>query len=181
MSDRIAVMSEGLVEQIGTPEEIYHEPATVFVAGFIGSANLLDVTAVGTDTVRTRDGRTFPVGSAAAGVVDGAAAKLMVRPESVHITTEEPATGAPGVAVTLQDLVFQGPVVRVSGVTSTGVEVVAHLEGATLPALTPGAPLWVVWDAAASRSLPPAGDPATAAVVDDPRRADDAAAAATMQ
>ena len=41
MSDRIAVMSEGRVEQIGTPEEIYNSPATLFVAGFIGTANLL--------------------------------------------------------------------------------------------------------------------------------------------
>ncbi len=41
MSDRIAVMNEGRVEQIGTPEEIYHSPATVFVANFIGVANLL--------------------------------------------------------------------------------------------------------------------------------------------
>ena len=41
MSDRIAVMSKGVVEQIGTPEEIYARPASIFVAGFIGSANLL--------------------------------------------------------------------------------------------------------------------------------------------
>ena len=41
MSDRIAVMSRGQVEQIGTPEEIYDKPASIFVAGFIGSANLL--------------------------------------------------------------------------------------------------------------------------------------------
>ena len=41
MSDRIAVMNEGRVEQIGSPEEIYHEPETEFVAGFIGMANLL--------------------------------------------------------------------------------------------------------------------------------------------
>ena len=44
MSDRIAVMSDGRVEQVGTPEEIYHSPATVFVAGFIGTANLLPAT-----------------------------------------------------------------------------------------------------------------------------------------
>ena len=44
MSDRIAVMSEGRVEQVGTPEEIYHSPATAFVAGFIGTANLLPAT-----------------------------------------------------------------------------------------------------------------------------------------
>ena len=49
MSDRIAVMSEGVVEQIGTPEEIYNRPASLFVAGFIGSANLLPGTATGHD------------------------------------------------------------------------------------------------------------------------------------
>jgi ABC-type Fe3+/spermidine/putrescine transport system ATPase subunit len=41
MSDRIAVMNDGRVEQIGSPEEIYHSPASVFVANFIGVANLL--------------------------------------------------------------------------------------------------------------------------------------------
>src|SRR6185436_19933602 len=49
MSDRIAVMSEGRVEQIGSPEEIYHEPETVFVAGFIGMANLLPAVIEGRD------------------------------------------------------------------------------------------------------------------------------------
>ena len=41
MSDRIAVMNEGRVEQIGTPQEIYHSPTSVFVANFIGVANLI--------------------------------------------------------------------------------------------------------------------------------------------
>src|SRR6478672_1109583 len=44
MSDRIAVMSEGRVEQIGSPEEIYHQPTSEFVAGFIGMANLMPAT-----------------------------------------------------------------------------------------------------------------------------------------
>ena len=49
MSDRIAVMSRGQVEQIGTPEEIYAAPASIFVAGFIGSANLLPGTLEAVD------------------------------------------------------------------------------------------------------------------------------------
>jgi spermidine/putrescine transport system ATP-binding protein len=53
MSDRIAVMSEGRVEQIGTPEEIYQHPSSVFVAGFIGMANLLPVTVNGREGERT--------------------------------------------------------------------------------------------------------------------------------
>jgi len=44
MSDRIAVMNEGRVEQIGSPEDIYHSPSSVFVANFIGVANLLPAT-----------------------------------------------------------------------------------------------------------------------------------------
>src|SRR3954447_11984151 len=49
MSDRIAVMSNGNVEQIGTPTEIYHHPSSVFVAGFIGQANLWSARTVGFD------------------------------------------------------------------------------------------------------------------------------------
>ena len=54
MSDRIAVMSRGKVEQIGTPEEIYAKPASIFVAGFIGSANLLPGTLDSVDDGRAR-------------------------------------------------------------------------------------------------------------------------------
>src|SRR5215203_2522065 len=46
MSDRLVVMSHGRIEQVGTPEEIYLSPASVFVAGFIGAANLIPVTIV---------------------------------------------------------------------------------------------------------------------------------------
>ena len=53
MSDRIAVMQSGRVQQIGTPQEIYHRPATAFVARFIGRSNVLSlpVVAAGPDTV----------------------------------------------------------------------------------------------------------------------------------
>ena len=83
MSDRIAVMSDGRVEQIGTPEEIYNSPASLFVAGFIGSANLLPGDVVGTDgddtvveltaghTVRARTDIERPAGTP--GVGDAAA------------------------------------------------------------------------------------------------------------
>ena len=56
MSDRIAVMNEGRVEQIGAPREIYDEPSSVFVAGFIGDANLFQV-AVDRVRRRSRDRR----------------------------------------------------------------------------------------------------------------------------
>ena len=57
MSDRIAVMSRGRVEQIGTPEEIYDRPASIFVAGFIGSANLLPAVVSAGSTASAAEGR----------------------------------------------------------------------------------------------------------------------------
>jgi putative spermidine/putrescine transport system ATP-binding protein len=68
MSDRIAVFNQGRIEQIGTPAEMYEHPATTFVAGFIGTSNLLQ-----------RNGRTFTV-----------------RPEKIRLTTDETGEGEPG-------------------------------------------------------------------------------------
>lgn len=49
MSDRVAVMHRGMLQQIGAPEELYHEPRNAFVADFVGSINFLPVTAVSSD------------------------------------------------------------------------------------------------------------------------------------
>ena len=55
MSDRIAVMSNGRVEQVGSPSEVYEEPTTAYVADFLGVSNLMDATAR-----RRRAGRSVP-------------------------------------------------------------------------------------------------------------------------
>jgi len=69
MSDRIAVFNQGTVEQIGTPAEMYEHPRTEFVAGFIGTSNLLE-----------RDGRTFTV-----------------RPEKIRVLQDGAPDGEPGI------------------------------------------------------------------------------------
>ena len=84
MSDRIAVMNLGLVDQIGAPEEIYHHPGTVFVAGFIGQANLWPVTVESTTTdsvVVALGGLKFGAPLEGVSVRAGEPAQLMVRPE----------------------------------------------------------------------------------------------------
>jgi spermidine/putrescine transport system ATP-binding protein len=86
MSDRIAVMSDGIVEQAGAPREVYEEPRTVFVADFLGVSNLLAADAVGLDgdacSVRVGD-RTF---RAQQGATDSRGeVKVMIRPERVEI------------------------------------------------------------------------------------------------
>jgi len=86
MSDRIAVMNEGSVEQAGDPREVYEEPRTVFVADFLGVSNLLVAEAVGPDgdacSVRVGD-RTF---RARQGATDALGeVKVMIRPERIAI------------------------------------------------------------------------------------------------
>ena len=123
MSDRIAVMSEGHIEMIGTPEEIYEKPASVFVAGFIGSANLLpgtvtSLTAAGV-TVKLNCGAS--VESSPANVAVGDAVTVMVRPE--RITPGAVGTAGRSISGELTDLVFQGPSVRLIAKLNDGTEV----------------------------------------------------------
>ena len=86
MSDRIAVMNRGRVEQAATPKAIYEEPDTVFVADFLGVSNLLDATAVGQDgadcTVQVGD-RTLRAQQGATGA--RGEVKVMIRPERIAI------------------------------------------------------------------------------------------------
>jgi spermidine/putrescine transport system ATP-binding protein len=94
MATRIAVMNSGLIQQIGTPSEIYYKPRSRFVADFIGESNFLEVDASrGEDGVaRLADGRAVPCSSN--GSHAGGRATLMVRPESIRVGTPREAPGA---------------------------------------------------------------------------------------
>jgi spermidine/putrescine transport system ATP-binding protein len=88
MSDRMGVMNNGVVEQIGTPREIYEHPRTAFVADFIGSLNALDfrVDEIAADRLVSRVSPTERlVVSAANGHRQGETIKLAVRPERVRV------------------------------------------------------------------------------------------------
>jgi spermidine/putrescine transport system ATP-binding protein len=160
MSDRIAVMNEGRVEQIGPPQEIYHSPSSIFVANFIGVANLLpavvqQVNGV-TATVLLAGSQRVPVPVGAVSLRPGGAATVMVRPERLRLAAEAPRDGA-GVSTTLEHAVFQGPVVRCTLRAADGTEIVAHVgPEQDLPPLRPGLALWANWDLDAARLLPPA-------------------------
>ena len=131
MSDRIAVMNEGHVEQIATPEEIYDKPASVFVAGFIGVANLLRVTVDSANgeraAVKLPDETTVTALSAGASFSAGSQATLMLRPERVRLATTEPSDG-PRLGASVTQLTFQGPLVRTELRTSDGSEVLMPLQ-----------------------------------------------------
>ncbi|MEN3356421.1 MAG: putative spermidine/putrescine transport system ATP-binding protein [Mycobacteriales bacterium] len=105
MSDRIAVFNRGRIEQVGRPPEIYEQPATAFVAGFVGTANLLS-------------GRV-------AQEVLGSAGLFSVRPERIRLVTP-PATPDTDVTVagTLADAVYAGPETRYTVTLDAGGQMV---------------------------------------------------------
>jgi spermidine/putrescine transport system ATP-binding protein len=159
MSDRIAVMNDGEVEQIASPEEIYSSPASVFVASFIGVANLLpatvDVVRDGEADVTLPGGTTAPVPLGHGDPEAHHRATVMVRPERLGLRIDEPVNGAPRVATTVTDLTFQGPLVRAALRASDGTQIVAHVGPEDdLPVLRPGQAVWVTWEKDAARLLP---------------------------
>jgi spermidine/putrescine transport system ATP-binding protein len=158
MSDRVAVMRQGRVEQVGTPEDVYHAPASVFVAGFIGTANLIAATVEGLDgdrvVVRVAGARRLEAPSDQHVFTPGESAVLMVRPERIRLAAEADGLSN-AVQATLTDATFQGPVVRVVLRDAAGGELVAHVGGEQRPRrLEPGARVWATWDPGASRLLP---------------------------
>jgi ABC-type Fe3+/spermidine/putrescine transport system ATPase subunit len=101
MSDRIAVMEGGRIHQIGPPSEVYHRPATGFVAKFIGETNYLDghVTSIDGALARVRvSGDTDLLVEAVDGASVGRAVAVSVRPERIDIGRVAPA-GADNVVV----------------------------------------------------------------------------------
>jgi spermidine/putrescine transport system ATP-binding protein len=149
MSDRIAVMSEGRVEQIGTPEEIYNSPASLFVAGFIGSANLLPGEVSGHDGDDTIIELNTGAKVRARGTDHrfvGAPVSLMLRPERLRASVEPSATGR-SLAGTVTELVFQGATARLGLRLADNSEVIATVNtGTDLPFLHPGSTVHVHWE-----------------------------------
>ena len=106
LGDLVAVMRQGRVEQVGTPEQLYGAPANPFVAGFVGRASALEGTAVESDahTTRVRVGEAmWSVPSPASGPLRGALT-LMVRPEGLRLGPQS----SPGVNGTVIDRRFIG-------------------------------------------------------------------------
>jgi iron(III) transport system ATP-binding protein len=84
MADRVVVMNRGSIEQIGTPQQIYREPASAFVADFVGKVNVLSAVAEGAGRFRIGN-LVLDCASCGAGIVPGTAVKLYLRPEDVVV------------------------------------------------------------------------------------------------
>ena len=151
MSDRIAVMNGGRVEQTGSPREIYEQPATAFVADFIGSLNALDLRVdelVGEHAVmRVGEGERVvaPVG---AGRNAGEVLRVSVRPERVRIGPPE-ASGLEGgsrLEGTVAEVVFLGMYTQFHVDTALGRVVSHRLADESLAPLEPGTRVALTWE-----------------------------------
>ena len=145
MSNRIAIMLEGHIEQLGDPETVYERPVSAFVAGFIGRNNFWR--GVATDTGMTADdGTVFVVDRPDERVDSGQRALSAVRPESFTLSAEDP-----GVSMNVLD----GEVAGVSHfgdtlqfvVRTPSRDVIVLLPRQKAPNLHPGDAVWCQWSA----------------------------------
>ncbi len=158
MSDRLAVLAEGLIEQSGPPEEVYSAPASAYVAGFLGSANVVDV------EVHGREGATTDctLGSyhlRALGECPPGPAKVVVRPEQVRLgslDSEQPA-GTSAFTGLIDRVVFLGPTTHVVVRLPDGQTLLAAVTNTLGPTATtyePGSPVKAYIAPEAARLLP---------------------------
>ena len=142
MSDRIAVMNAGHVEQLGTPEELYERPATRFVADFIGTTNLLRATIDTDGRARLETGEVASVD--AAGYPSTTSIEISIRPECIRLL---PAAAEDAIAARVEQAAYLGNtvsyLVRTAG--GTRLTILAPKAGLRLPV---GSDVAVAWDAA---------------------------------
>jgi putative spermidine/putrescine transport system ATP-binding protein len=112
LSDRVVVMSEGRIEQIGTPSQIYNFPSTSFVASFVGTLNLVNAGVVDAGTGRlSLDGQELRTSKPIAEGATGEMVTLAVRPEGIALGDGEP--GSNRLTGTVEDINFLGSIVRI--------------------------------------------------------------------
>lgn len=109
MADRIVVMNQGAVEQVGPPQEVYRRPATAFVADFVGAMNFLDGTLTAPDRVTI--GAVSVRCLAQEGLAEGSRVRLSIRPEDVRVR-DLPADAANRLAAEVTALDFVGAFCR---------------------------------------------------------------------
>ena len=112
LSDRVVVMSDGKIEQIGTPSEIYNFPTTAFVASFVGTLNLVNAAVIDAGAGRVSlDGQEVRTSKAITDATPGGKVTLAVRPEGISLG-DGPA-GANNVRGSVEDINFLGSIVRI--------------------------------------------------------------------
>jgi spermidine/putrescine ABC transporter ATP-binding subunit len=148
MSDRLIVMHDGRIEQLGSPKELYEQPKTRFVAGFIGTSNILRGTVASVEdgkAVLRTGGEEVVLIPMRAPVTAGETLEATVRPEKMQLNLERPA-GCCALRATVQEIVYLGTSTNYTVATALGELVVYQLNaGEDLIAPDRGEQLWATW------------------------------------
>jgi len=145
MSDRIAVMLDGRVEQLADPDTIYDHPASAFVAGFIGKQNFFEGTSRESGKTVEGDGWTIRSTLEPNGAVDGRAALAAVRPEAIMVSDEQHPDGQNAISGELASISHLGDVIQFVVLTSGRKEIIARLPRPRAPRLDVGGRVWCSW------------------------------------
>ena len=148
MSDRLVVMRDGEIEQLGEPGAVYDAPATLWVAGFVGAGNQLSgLVRSRADGVELETDVAMIVASHAHGeLAPGSRAVAVIRPEDLRIA-HEPGDGHNRLRATVQELLVVGGYVKIVAVTAGGLELLARATRSSLESgeLRAGAEVEVAW------------------------------------
>jgi spermidine/putrescine transport system ATP-binding protein len=148
MSDRIAIMLDGHIEQLADPNEIYDHPNSAFVAGFIGQQNFFEGTAKDSGKTLVGDGWTMVSTRTPVGTVDGQAALAAVRPEAMSVAAQSPNGTTNTLSGTLASAAHLGDVMQFVLITPGRKEILARLPRLRAPKLEVGSEVWCTWEAA---------------------------------
>jgi len=161
MSDRICLMNNARIEQIGTPQDLYFRPASVFAANFLGESNRLSGSLLVQDgalALCLDAGTRIALADAdRAHAVAGAAVHAMVRPESIRLGAL--ASDDVILSATVSGVRFAGSVTRIDLALAGGTTLVAKILTRRQPAPNPGERISIGWARAAMRLLPDGGEP----------------------
>lgn len=150
LSDKIAVMNKGVVEQFGSPEEIYQTPRTEFVADFMGVTNFLDgkLVQISSRGGHVNVGGAIIVGPISSGLNLGDRVKLAVRPEKIVMATEQPADQSTrALSGAIKIVTFHGNSSRYVLALQSGETLVAvEPTDRRGKVLQPGTPVWASWE-----------------------------------
>ena len=156
LADRIVVMRNGRLEQVGSPADVYQRPATRFVAGFLGVSNFFQGIVAGRagNSIRVRCDQGVDLTLAASTVSDGPAT-IALRPEAVRVGPVSLASPGPNaVTAMLEQTVYRGFMVHYYMRLPGGAPLIAFQQNTgdgKGTGLEPGHPVLAEWDATANR------------------------------
>jgi spermidine/putrescine transport system ATP-binding protein len=136
LSDRLVVMNAGRIEQLGTPRDVYERPRTRFVAGFIGTSNLI------TGTVEQLDGSTATLHTSAdetiivpdaveAGAQRGKPLDVTVRPEKIAVSAQPPDSGRCALRGRVGEVVYLGTSTQYAVKTADGSDLLVFVQNSS--------------------------------------------------